>query len=94
MRTDTYTKIVLTIIAVMLTLIACNTVVNPEKTASAEGPFAGVSFTMSSGIWTFFNSKTGEVWVYKDHSPGRVYLDAKYKLVKLGDPLVWENPPK
>lgn len=92
MKTDTYTKVVPTIIAFMLTLIACKTIINPEKTASAEGPFAGVQFD-GSHEYTFFDAHTGEIWVYNFETAGPRLLArlwAKYKLNKLGEPLVVE----
>ena len=41
MRIDAYTKVVLTIIGVMLTAIACKPLVSPEA-SRADGPLAGV----------------------------------------------------
>jgi hypothetical protein len=49
MRTDVYTKVVLTIIAMMLTVIACRPLASPESTARAEGPLAGVQFLSVGG---------------------------------------------
>lgn len=92
MRTDTYTKFMLTIIAFMLTLIACKTIINPEKIASAEGPFAGVQFS-GGNEYTFFDAHTGEIWVYDFEIAGPHLLSrvwAKYKLTKLGEPLAVE----
>jgi hypothetical protein len=89
MRTDTYTKIMLTIIAFMLTLIACKTVVSPEKNVNAEGPFAGVQFSNWYGQPEFFDTRTGEIWAYvKDGE--QWYLAAKYKIAKPGEPMVVE----
>ena len=61
---DFYTKAVLTIIAFMLTVIACKTVISPETTASAQGPFTSVQFDASAK--TFFDTRTGEIWIYRD----------------------------
>jgi len=93
MRTDTYTKIMLTVIAFMLTLIACKTVISPEQTATAEGPFSGLQFhTSPNNSYTFFDAKTGEIWIYIQHADGRPAVESKLRLVKLGEPLVWEIP--
>ena len=87
MKSDPYTKAVLTIIAVLLTVIACRTVISPETTASAQGSFAGVQFTSTYGTNTFFDTRTGEVWVYhgNDEAPGQLIV--KFKVTKLGEPL-------
>lgn len=91
MRTDTYTKVVLTIVASMLALIGCKTVISPGKTASAEGPFAGVQFTSfysGVGVYVFFDPRTGEIWEYH-----RGELVHKYKIGKLGESML-ESPLK
>jgi len=48
MRIALYTKTVLTIIAIMVTVIAANQLFNPPV-ASAEGSFAGVQYTNGDG---------------------------------------------
>ena len=42
MKPDRYTKAVLTVIALMLVVIACTPLINPNTTAEAQGSFAGV----------------------------------------------------
>jgi hypothetical protein len=93
MRTDTYTKVMLTIIALMLTLIACKTVVSPDKSASAEGPAAGLQLLTKPGALVFFDNRTSEVWFYYDDfsSTEGGKLEGTWKLTKLGEPLVREN---
>jgi hypothetical protein len=89
MRTDTYTKAVLTVIALLLALIACDKYVNPESKARAEGPFAGLQFS-ASGAWiNLFDTRTGEIWEYNGHD-----LGIKYRLTKPGQPLVVEQRPR
>jgi hypothetical protein len=89
MKPDLYTKIVLTVIAFMLTIIACNRYVSPATTARAEGPFAGVQFSVGDGFY-FFDGRTGQVWHYATMvSPGKVL--ASYRLTQLGQPLVKER---
>jgi hypothetical protein len=66
MKPDLYTKAVLTVIAVMLTVIACKTVISPGTTASAQSaPFAGVQYS-NAPTTSFFDARTGEIWLY-DH---------------------------
>jgi hypothetical protein len=79
MRIDLYTKAVLTIIAVMLAVIASNQLVSP-RIASAQGGFAGVQWNGSDG---FFDSRTGEIWVYntETHTP-----ILRYRLPNPGQP--------
>lgn len=81
MRIDLYTKAVLTIIAIMVTVIASNQIVNP-RVASAQGSFAGVLWNGQS----FFDSRTGEIREYNG-----VQLAGKYRVTKLGQPLVKEK---
>jgi hypothetical protein len=92
MKPDLYTKAVLTVIAVMLTVIACKAVIGWETTASAQGDFAGVQSGASN---TFFDSGTGELFsygvTYDDHGVAHEgQLTQKARLVKLGQPLVIE----
>ena len=89
MRTDKYTKAVLTVIALLLAVIAGKTVISPEATASAQGAFAGVQYT--NGGLSFFDSRTGEVWEYNYQSPAQgVQFMRKFRLTKLGQPLAVE----
>jgi hypothetical protein len=67
MKPDLYTKAVLTAIAIMLTVIACNQYVTPRTTVEAQSsPFAGVQFAQGNdlGGFDFFDPKTEEVWEY------------------------------
>jgi hypothetical protein len=70
----------------MLTFIACRSVVTPEKTVAADGPFAGVQFSGAPGIY-FFDNKTGDIWLYDDLFATKPRV-LRYKLAKLGDPLI------
>jgi hypothetical protein len=92
MKPDLYTKIVLTVIALMLTVIAFKTALGRETTASAQGAFAGVQ---SGANKEFFDTGTGELFsygvTYDDHGVAHEgQLTQKARLVKLGDPLVIE----
>jgi uncharacterized membrane protein len=76
------TKIILTVIALLLAVIALTPLVQPQP-AMAQGSFSGVQFT--GGLYGFFDTRTGDIWEYRvtDRSPGR-----HLKLVQLGKPLV------
>jgi hypothetical protein len=88
MRIDWYTKGVLTVIAVLLAVIALKQYVSPDAVAQAQGTFAGVLpmgditnvVSFSGG---FFDTRSGEIWVYID---GKLYH--KFQLTKLGQPVV------
>jgi hypothetical protein len=96
MKPDFYTKAVLTIIAIMLTVIACNQYVNPAATASAQGAkFAGVQFAGSSVDFTLFDTRTGDIWEHyydtDDHKRHPAYMG---KLTALDQPLMNQPPRK
>jgi hypothetical protein len=57
MKPDIYTKAFLTVIAIMLSVIACNPFLSPETAVSAQSAkFAGVQFTSTStGYSQFFD---------------------------------------
>jgi hypothetical protein len=65
MKPDLYTKTVLTVIAIMLTVIACNQYVNPTATAQAQGAFAGIVVTGQPAGWAMFDTRSGDAWVYR-----------------------------
>jgi len=76
MRIDLYTKVVLTVIAGLLGVIALRPYVGPEV-VQAQGAFSGVQFGASS--YSFFDSRTGEIYHY--HDDGNYQ---KWRLNKLG----------
>jgi hypothetical protein len=84
MRIDWYTKGVLTVIAVLLGVIAIRPYVSPDA-VQAQGSFAGVDY--GGGLINrspeFFDTRTGEIWIYFDAKPSR-----RFRLTKLGEPLV------
>ena len=79
MRLDLYTKTVLTIIALALVLIASSQYVHPAMAVEAQGSLAGIQFSGSS----FFDTRTGDVWIY-DGESGRVLRH--FRIGKLGEP--------
>jgi hypothetical protein len=101
MKPDRYTKIVLTVIAFMLIVIACKSVVSPERTAQAQGPLANVQYSGPGVGYTFFDTHTGELWFYTpahdgfkvpgDLSSGIIRVPPSWEyfgmVVKLGQPL-------
>ena len=92
MKPDLYTKAVLTVIALMLTVIACKTVISLETTVRAQESFAGVQSGASN---EFFDPATGELFsygvTYDNHGVAHEgQLVQRTKLVKLGEPLVIE----
>jgi hypothetical protein len=70
MRIDLYTKTILTLIVLLLSVFALKPVFQPQ-TAKAAGAFAGVQFSYSGGNHAFFNVNTGDVWEYGDHGDFR-----------------------
>jgi hypothetical protein len=94
MKTDRYTKAVLTVIALLLAVIACSQFVNPHMTAEAQGSFAGVQIGPNL---SFFDTRTGEVWIYGQY-PGvagkQAPVESKLRITKLGQPLLDEYEAK
>src|ERR1017187_9019510 len=86
MKPDFYAKAVLTIIALMLTVIACNQYAHPSATASAQGPFAGVQFASDTGTMRFFDTRTGEGWDYYQAGAIDRLTVAKRRVTKFGLP--------
>jgi hypothetical protein len=83
MRIDLYTKTVLTVIALLLSVIALKPIFQPAP-AMAQGKFTGVEFASSSGRLFFFDSRTGHIWTYfhENGSGGE-----NFTLTELGKPL-------
>lgn len=97
MKTDLYTKAVLTVIAFLLLLTACDRYINPPVAVQAEGPFAGVQFSIDHGDYQFFDTRTGDLWEYYAGS-SNYHLPPKWtylgKVTQLGQPLVGGTIPK
>jgi hypothetical protein len=79
MRIDLYTKMILTLIALLLAVVVLKPMLQPQA-AMAEGAFAGIQFSYSGGNHAFFNTNTGDVWEYGDHGDFRNH----YKAHQLG----------
>ena len=80
MRNDIYTKAVLTVIAIMLSVIALRPIVRPETSVQAQG-FAGAS-PVGGSCCSFFDGRTGDVWIYDSYAK-----PSHYRMSKLGAPL-------
>jgi len=94
MKPDLYTKAVFTVIAIMLTAIACNQYIEPKVAAQAQAaPFAGVQFSATGSTIKFFDTRTGDLWGYVNHDtlePNSDHYEWEYwgKTSKLGQPFV------
>jgi len=83
MRIDLYTKVVLTIIALLLAVITVRPMLQPH-TVVAQGKFTGVEFsTTAVGGFYIFDPRSGDVWGYGVQGEPVQH----YKLTTLGEPL-------
>jgi hypothetical protein len=86
MRNDLYTKVVLTVIAVLLAVIAFKPAANSQS-VPAQGGFSGVQYIVSAtGNTEFFDSRTGDIWKYTEEGQPNPF-SSHVKLVQLGKPL-------
>ena len=85
MRVDTYSKVILTVIALLLGLIVCRQYGSPE-TVAAQGSLNGVQVAVTPLGYSFFDTRSGEVWEYSGAN-----LHAKHRVSKLGQALVAEK---
>jgi hypothetical protein len=85
MKPDFYTKAVLTVIAVMLTVIAVKPMLDPDSTVRAQAPqpsFVGVQYShWTEGNDVYFDSRTGDKWEYVGGD-----LLSHNRVTKLGQP--------
>ena len=84
MRIDLYTKTILTVIALALTLIACKSLVQPSDVA-AQGSLAGAQFiAVGRGFWAI-DTRGGDIWEYPYTGGDPTHIG---KISQLGKPLV------
>jgi hypothetical protein len=83
MKPDLYTKAVLTVIAIMLTAIACNPYISPKSIVQAQSAFAGVQYSDSAGYPSFFDPRTGDVWEYGIWGD-KAFVKSHFKIAKPG----------
>jgi hypothetical protein len=81
MKPDVYTKVVLTVIALVLVVIAAKPLLKPDTTVNAQSTFSGVQFSSSDRGYAFFDPRTGDLWSYR----GDI---THFRLTKLGGRLV------
>jgi hypothetical protein len=74
MKPDLYTTAVLTVIALMLIVIACNQLHQSEGHSAGTGPFAGVQFSGGQGYFQLFDSRKADVWIYGSSSGNQKHL--------------------
>jgi hypothetical protein len=79
MRIDVYTKLILTVIALLLAVIVMKPIFQPQA-ALAEGNFGGIQFSYSGGNHAFFDTRSGDVWEYGDSGHFRQH----YRVHELG----------
>jgi hypothetical protein len=78
MKPDLYTKAVLTVIAMMLVVIACNLYVNPKTVVQAQG--TGLQFAAGPCVYYYtFDPRSGTVSRY-DCGTGKLSIDGKVTL--------------
>ncbi len=88
MRPDLYTKAVLTVIAIMLTVIVCNQYLNPT-TARAQGT-GSVQFSGEGFSFNVYDPRSGDFWLYEGDGrviPFRWLTTYLGKMNKPGNPL-------
>ena len=62
MRVDLYTKAILTVIAMMLTVLAVRPFLQPAS-VSGQNSFSGVQFSRTpDGDFLFFDTRNGDLW--------------------------------
>jgi hypothetical protein len=86
MRIDLYTRTVLTLIALFLAAIAARPYFEPD-TVAAQSALSGVQVAVTPVGYTFFDTRTGDLWEYSGAN-----VHAKYRLAKPGQPLTPEKP--
>jgi hypothetical protein len=79
MRIDRYTKMILTLIALLLATLAFKPIFQPQPLMAAGG-YTGIQFSYSGGNHAFFDSRSGDVWEYGDKGNFRNH----YKVTELG----------
>ena len=91
MEIDLYTKITLTIIALLLMGNLLKPVLSPSVVQAREdAKFSHLQYSMNTaGVVVFFDTKTGNVWFYHDEKPNSIL-----KLNELGKPLQFIELPK
>ena len=66
MRIDLYTKTILTLILLFLALIALKPIFQPPA-AQAAGNYGSIQFSYSNGEASFFDTRSGDVWIHDNN---------------------------
>jgi hypothetical protein len=83
MRIDLYTKIILTLIVLLLAVIALKPLFQPQP-ARAEGKLSNIQLCCVQREFLFFDTRTGDIWEYNGVLGT---LDAHFKVTELGETL-------
>lgn len=82
MKIDLYTKIVLTVIAFILLASWLKPLISPDAAqATSGGKFAHIQVSAISGGIVFFDTRTGDLWVYQPEKAPQ-----KRTITELGKP--------
>jgi len=80
MRIDLYTKMILTLVALLLAVSVLKPILQPQQAAMADGRFSSIQFSYSGGNHAFFDTRSGDVWEYGDNG----HFKQHYKVHELG----------
>jgi hypothetical protein len=83
MRIDLYTKAILTLIALLLAVVASQSLFKPTA-VSAQSALSGVQFTYRSAGFLAIDTKGGDVWLYDIETKRTERLG---KITQLGKPI-------
>jgi hypothetical protein len=86
MRTDLYTKAVLTVIALALALIALKPMISPAVAVQAQAPSANLQFLGGSDV-IVMDKQTGYLWVYRVSGGGGTEMLPLGRFLGPGKPL-------
>ena len=75
MRIDLYTKTILTLILLVLVAIALKPIFQPPA-AQAAGNFGSIQFSYSNGESSFFDTRSGDVWIHDSNAHYRQHYRA------------------
>jgi hypothetical protein len=79
MRIDSYTKTILTLVALLLAVSLLKPILQPQA-AMADGPYSSIQFSYSGSSHAFFDTRSGDVWEYGDNGQFKQH----YKVHELG----------
>jgi hypothetical protein len=88
MRIDLYTKVILTLIACVLLVIAGNALIKPSRSVTAAGALIGVQFSYAMGSLLAVDTRTGDIWVYGLGGEGGSGVEHLGRIDELGKPLI------